>query len=491
MLGGMTYDVVVAGAGPVGLMTAGELALRGASVLVVERRTEPDATIRAGGVNAATMAAFDRRGLLPALRVEHDAALAKMAEFRTAQGAAKPPPPKAAGHFGGIFIPSDLIDPHDPWLAGVDAPVTIVSQRQVEHILAGWVAELGVEVRRGVAVTAIEQTPSCVRVTAGPDVIEARWLVGADGGRSSVRKLAGFDFPGTDPMITGYQAVVAMTGHEQLRPGWNATGTGLYVHGPLPGRIMTVEFDGPPADRDAPITAAELQGSLRHTSGVPVTITEVLNATRFTDNARQATTYRAGRVLLAGDAAHVHSPFGGQGLNLGIGDAVNLGWKLAAVLRGWAPQELLDTYTTERHPVGAAVLDWSRSQVHMMRPEPYARALRQVIDDLIHTPDGAGYMAGRISGLRLRYDLGSDDPLVGRFAADLTLDDGTRLADHQHDGRGVLIDPSSSGDDDDRLVVLRTGVPGLKGLLVRPDGVVAWAGDPPTRDAALRQWFGR
>ena len=166
-----------------------------------------------------------------------------------------------------------------------------------------------------------------------------------------------------------------------------------------------MEFDGPPEDRDAPVTAAELQASLRNVAGTEVTVTAVRSATRFTDNARQASTYRIGRVLLAGDAAHVHSPFSGQGLNLGLGDAMNLGWKLAAVIAGWAPETLLDTYTAERHPIGAWVLDWTRGQVAMMRPDPRSRALGAVVDDLMNTTDGATYFAKHISGVWQRYDL--------------------------------------------------------------------------------------
>jgi flavin-dependent dehydrogenase len=326
--------------------------------------------------------------------------------------------------------------------------------------------------------------------------VDGRWLIGADGGRSTVRRLAGFDFPGTDPQITGHQALVEMSGHEALRGGWNVTGTGVYVHGPMPGRILTVEFDGPPADRDAPIDAAELQAALRHTSGVDVTVHKVFTATRFTDNARQATTYRKGRVLLAGDAAHVHSPFGGQGLNLGLGDAMNLGWKLAAELQGWAPEGLLDSYTTERHPIGAWVLDWTRAQVLLMRPEPYPRALRHIVEDMAMTTDGATYLASSIAGVRQRYDLGEEDPLVGRSAPDLRLDDGTRLNDHLHDGSGVLVDPTGSiqaDGYDGRLHVLRTGCadrPDLKGLLVRPDGIVAWAGAEESLASALTRWLG-
>jgi len=500
----MTYDVVVAGAGPVGLMVANELALRGVTVLVVERLTEPDLTIKAGGITVPTVEAFDRRGLLSELGAAQEYSLEKMREFMRARmpagSSAEPPaggaPRRFAGHFGGIMLDAERIDPDDPWLSGrgTAATISLVAQPEIERILAERADALGVEVRRGATVTGLDAGADGVRVHLGGSSAEGRFLVGADGGRSTVRKAAGFDFPGTDPQITGHQAIVEMSGDQALRPGWNVTDTGVYVNGPVPGRVLTVQFDGPPDDRDTPIDAAELQAALRRTSGVEVTVHHIVSATRWTDNARQATTYRLGRVLLAGDAAHVHSPFGGQGLNLGIGDAMNLGWKLAAELRGWAPAGLLDTYTAERHPIGAWVLDWTRAQVAAMRPEPYARALRHVLEDLAHTVDGTTYLASSIGGLRQRYDLPGDDPLIGRSVPDLRLDDGTRLADHLHDGAGVLLDPGSTwADQPGRLRVLRTGSverPDLKGLLVRPDGIVAWAGEEGTRDAAVRTWFG-
>jgi hypothetical protein len=254
-----------------------------------------------------------------------------------------------------------------------------------------------------------------------------------------------------------------------------------------------VEFDGPPEDRTTPVTAQELQASLRAVSGVNVTITGVKTATRFTDNARQATTYRLGRVLLAGDAAHVHSPFGGQGLNLGIGDAVNLGWKLAAVIRGRSPEALLDTYTAERHPIGAWVLEWTRAQVLLMRPEARSRALRAVVSDLVDTVEGTTYFVKKISGVWQSYDLPGDHPLIGRSAPDLELADGSRLADHLHEGRGLLLD-LGAGLDDARVPVLAAkpvDTRDFKGLLVRPDGIVAWAGDAPDQalEEALAAWF--
>ena len=515
-------DVVVAGGGPVGLMLACELRLGGASVLVLERLTEIDQTVKAGSLAVPAVEALYRRGRLPEVLEEQQ----RMREYfqafarqrqagpppptpqtpSTPQASAPPPPPRFAGHFAGLFLDAALVDGTDPDFAdrGPAASGAMITQQAVETLLGRRAAELGVEVRRGVEVTGFAVGEYGVTVSTSGEPFRAGWLVACDGGRSLVRRQAGFAFPGTGPEITGHQAVVEMTGTEALRTGWNLTEGGVYVFGPAPGRILTVEFDGPPEDRDAPVTAAELQTSLRHVSGADVTITAVHSATRFTDNARQATTYRLGRVLLAGDAAHVHSPFGGQGLNLGLGDAMNLGWKLAAVARGRAPERLLDSYTTERHPIGAWVLDWSRAQVALMRPEPGARALSGVVRDLMGTVSGTTYFVKRISGLWQRYDLGHGHELAGRSAPDLLLADGTRLADHLHDGRGLLLD--LAGDPELRAlaqgwagrVLLLTAAcgegPELSALLVRPDGYVAWASDQGLGlnglQTALTTWFG-
>jgi 2-polyprenyl-6-methoxyphenol hydroxylase-like FAD-dependent oxidoreductase len=516
-------DVIVSGGGPVGLMLACELRLGGASVVVLERRTEIDPTIKAGSLNVPAVEAFYRRGLLPALAEEQRRTQEQLMAFLRQRfpdspgpSEAEPGRPKVAGHFAGHWLKADLIDVTDPEFAdrGPAETGALVGQQAVEALLGARAAELGVRIRRGVEVTGFEADEHGVTVTAADGgQIRAGWLAGCDGGRSLVRRQAGFDFPGTPPEITGHQAVVEMTGSEALQTGWNLTGTGVYAFGPGPGRILTVEFDGPPEDRDAPLTAAELQASLRNVSGTEVTVTAVRSATRFTDNARQASTYRIGRVLLAGDAAHVHSPFSGQGLNLGLGDAMNLGWKLAAVIAGWAPETLLDTYTAERHPIGAWVLDWTRGQVAMMRPDPRSRALGTVVDDLMNTADGATYFAKRISGVWQRYDLGGGDELAGRSAPDLALDDGTRLADHLHAGRGLLLDLTSdpalrdqAAGWDGRVQILEARSPhrpGLRAMLVRPDGYVAWtagparAGDPDSGrghdealSAALTTWFG-
>ncbi|MFJ9897368.1 FAD-dependent monooxygenase [Streptomyces sp. NPDC091280] len=518
------YDVLVSGAGPVGLLLAAELTLGGARVLVVERLADVDETIKAGGLNSTTTVALYRRGLLPELSGIHEEAMGRFKEFMRTHGgggskAAPVPPPKFAGHFSGIMLRADLLDESDPAFAGLGPVdrVGLVPQAPLERLLGRHAEALGVEVRRQVELTGFDADEEGVTVRLAPAdgtapyTVRAGWLVGCDGGRSLVRKLSGIGFPGTAPEITGYQAIADMTGTEPLRGGWNTTDVGTYAFGPLPGRILTVEFDGPPADRQTPVTAEELQASVRRVTGVDVTVGTVHSSTRFTDNCRQADTYRAGRVLLAGDAAHVHSPFGGQGLNLGVGDAMNLGWKLALVVRGRAPVELLDTYTAERHPIGAWVLDWTRAQIAVMRPEPHSRALREVVTDLAGTVDGTTYLVKRISGVWQHYDLPGDHPLTGRSAPDLELADGTRLADHLHHGRALLLDLAddpklrSRAEGYEGVVDVLTascpGRPELAALLVRPDGFTAWAadtgeegegsgdsGDGPSD--ALRLWFG-
>ncbi|WP_034594859.1 FAD-dependent oxidoreductase [Hamadaea tsunoensis] len=507
-------EVIVAGAGPVGLMLACELRLAGVDVVVVERRTDIDQTIKAGAINNPTIRALDRRGFRPRLEEARAVAQEQMAAFLRSQGApatapgtAPQPParPRFAGHFGGIMLDAGALDPEDPDLAADSsiAGLGMIGQQALEAMLAERAGELGVDLRRGVEVTGFTETADRVVVQTTAGDIEAGWLVGCDGGRSRVRKLAGFEFPGTEPEITAYQAIARMTGTEGLRGGWNITDTGVYAFGPVPGRILVAEFGGAPADRDAAVTPSELEGAIRRVTGVEVTVEAIQTVTRFTDNARQVPAYRKGRVLLAGDAAHVHSPFGGQGLNLGFGDAVNLGWKLAATVRGWAPADLLDTYTAERHPIGAWVLDWTRAQIAVMRPDRHARAIRAVLGDLASTMDGATYLAKKIAGVWQGYDLPGDHPLTGRSAPDLAFADGTRLADHLHEGRALLIDLTggSLGETaagyEDRLKVLSSTVEGsdLRALLVRPDGYVAWASssadaDPAEPAKALALWLG-
>jgi 2-polyprenyl-6-methoxyphenol hydroxylase-like FAD-dependent oxidoreductase len=501
----MNWDVVISGGGPVGLMLACELRLENVNVLVVERLAEPDPTIKAGSVNLTTAEAFYRRGLLPAVDAVVQQNFAKIQEFLKSRGGGGPKPAIPVGHFAGIMVASHGVDFGDPAFrdVGPAANVVVIQQQAVEAVLAERAAELGVEVRRGAEVTGFDADDDGVTVRIGDEEVRTSWLVGADGGRSFVRKHAGFAFPGTDPAVTGRQALAEVTGTDALPGGWQHGNGGLYVHGPMPGRILTVEFDGPPEDRDSPVTAQELEDSFRRVSGADVKITKVHSATRFTDNARQATTYRQGRVLLAGDAAHVHSPFGGQGLNLGIGDAVNLGWKLAATIHGWAPDGLLDTYTTERHPIGEWVLEWTRAQVALMRSDVRTKALRQVVTDLLLTDDGATYLAKKLSGVLHRYPIEGEHDLTGRGAPDFAFADGTRLGEHLQDGRALLLDLADNAGLRatakgwaGRVTTLTAkcdSEPALTGVLIRPDGHLAWAredGATTGLEAALRRWFG-
>jgi pentachlorophenol monooxygenase len=271
-----------------------------------------------------------------------------------------------------------------------------------------------------------------------------------------------------------------------------------------PGQVAIADFDGGALDRSQAVTREHLQAVLRRVSGTDVTLRAVHQATTFTDRARQASAYRRGRVLLAGDAAHVHSALGGQGLNVGLGDAMNLGWKLAATVRGTAPASLLDTYHDERHPVGQWVLDWTRAQVDLMRPGPHARAIERVVRALAGTRDGATWFAEQLWGVAIRVELGEPHALAGRSAPDFAFDDGTRLVDRLRDGRGVLVEFDAAAplrtlavgwrDRVHHVAAAARDTLGVAALLVRPDGVVAWACDdaPDVVDAtrALARWFG-
>ncbi|WP_097228732.1 FAD-dependent monooxygenase [Streptomyces sp. OV198] len=513
-------DVTVVGAGPVGLVLAAELALSGATVQVLERLAEPAVAMKAGSINVPTAEALDRRGLLPAAEKVQREVLERVGSFARVAGDQQPGGGQRAresrftGHFAGMVLDAGLVDWSDADLAAhaaVDG-ARMVPQRELEELLADHVARLGVPVHRGVEVTALEDTGDGVLVGTTAGTVRTGWLVGCDGGRSTVRRLAGIDFPGTDPELTGHLAVADIADPEKLANGWVWSTRGAYRYGPQPGRVVTVEF-GAPADLPharhrsrggtpmPPVTLEELQTSLRRVSGTDVTLTALRGAaTRWTDNARQAATYRSGRVLLAGDAAHVHSPFGGQGLNLGVGDAMNLGWKLGAVVAGWAPEGLLDTYDAERRPLGAWVLDWTRAQIGVMRGDAKSAALREVVADLLSTRDGTTYAVKKISGVTQRIDLPGDHPLVGRYVPDLWLTDGSRLADHGHGGGFLLLDRTPDGTFA-RLAAAWAGrVSSVTddhatptGVLVRPDGVVAWASDVAAvtgLETALRGWAG-
>ena len=505
----MDYDAVIAGAGPVGLFLACELGLAGVRTLVLERLSDPSLPTRTAGLggrglNIASMEAFYRRGLMDELRNSAEMWFGRPEESPSGPELPAGPPFRFAGHFAGILLNGALIDYDDPEFheKGPAAAGCLIDLVSLEKMLARRAGDLGISIRRGVSVTAFSQADDTVTIHTSAGTVRAGWLIGCDGGRSTVRKLAGFAFPGTPPEITAYSAIVQITDPGVLNPGWNRTPAGVYVYGPGSNLVLVVEFKGPPADRAAPVTTEELQASLRHVSGTDVTITGMLAATRFTDNARQATSYRTGRVLLAGDAAHVHSPFGGQGMNLGLGDAMNLGWKLASVIKGWAPEDLLDTYTAERHPIGAWALEWTRAQIALMRPEPHARAMGEIARDLIETRAGATYFAKRIAGVWQRYDLGPGHPLVGKSAPDLAFKDGTRLGTYLQPGRAVLFRFGNPSDhrvveEQERFRLVRAQCvepPPARALFLRPDGFIAWAGDVGEDGdglaTAFRKWLG-
>lgn len=501
----MIHDVVIVGAGPVGLLLACELRLAKLSVLVLERAEDPSSPLKRlpfgrRGLWVSTIEAFHRRGLLDDLL-----AMQLSMEAPGRSGPAAEPARRPAGHFAGIQFFQDQIDAsvwpyHLPGAAGTSVSIDMAS---LEGVLVARAKALGVEIRRGIGVDSVEQSDEGVAIRAGDKTFRARWLAGCDGGRSTVRKAGGFGFEGTEPEFTGYSVIVDLDDPHALRLGRHYTPTGMYTS-MRPGTIAMVEFDGGAFHRVQP-TQEHVQAVLRRVTGIDVTVTALRLATTWTDRAYQATAYRRGRVLLAGDAAHVHSPLGGQGLNLGLGDAMNLGWKLAAVVRGDMTEDLLDTYFSERQPIGARVLDWSRAQVALMRPSQSSRALEAIIRDLIDTRDGATYFAERVWGVSQRYDLGDGHSLMGRSAPDIELADGRRLGELLRTGRGLMLDFDThaplrawAGSWSDRLTYVASQANdnlGLSALLIRPDGFVAWASEsaPNIAEAAhaASRWFGK
>jgi 2-polyprenyl-6-methoxyphenol hydroxylase-like FAD-dependent oxidoreductase len=457
------------------------------------------------GLSATTTDALYRRGLLETVILNQPAKPHSSNAGSPAANKANAAGSRPGGHFAGIALPLHQIDTAR-WAYRLSTPAAAnmpTTMERMETVLTERAISLGAEIKRGVEVENVEQDGDALSVRASGQSFRGRWLVGCDGGRSRVRKIGGFDFVGSDPEFTGYSVQVEIADPEKLAMGRIYTQTGMYFQS-QPGTIAMVEFDGGASHRTQPLTLEHIQAVLRRVSGADLTLTALHLATAWTDRAQQATAYRKGRVLLAGDAAHIHSPLGGQGLNLGLGDALNLGWKLAAVVQGEAPETLLDTYAGERHPVGAQVLDWSRAQIALMRPSSASRALESIIRDLIDTRDGATFFAEQIWGVTLRYDLGGEHPLVGRSAPNFAFADRTTLGERLRSGKGLMLDfgPGTplkataarwphriayiASDVDDRL--------GLTAMLIRPDGVVGWVADgrPDVLAAAVAsaRWFG-
>ncbi|MFI0940482.1 FAD-dependent monooxygenase [Streptomyces sp. NPDC021020] len=469
-------DVIVIGAGPTGLMLAGELRLYGVRVLVLERTPGPVDQPRGQGLHTRSVEIMDQRGLL-------DRFLAISEKFQV------------GGFFGGI---------HKDWPATLDTahPYGLaVSQPATERLLREHAERLGAEIRFGSEVTGVEQDEDGVAVgLADGTRVRARYAVGCDGGRSAVRKAVGVGFPGepaTVETLLGHMtlteepetiaAVVAEVRKTQLRFGAHPLGGGEY-------RII-VPAESVSEDRAAP-TLDEFRARLRAYAGTDFGAHSPTFLSRFTDATRQAERYRVGRVLLAGDAAHIHPPTGGQGLNVGVQDAFNLGWKLAAQVAGRAPEGLLDSYEAERHPVGAALLDNTRAQIMLLGTEPGAVALRGLLSRLMDFEDVNAYMTGLATAVGVRYDLGDDEAgLLGRRMRDLPLPGG-RLYERMRSGRGVLLDSTASlsvtgwSDRVDLVPTERALLPS-PALLLRPDGHVAWLGtEQSALRAPLERWFG-
>nr|ADE34499.1 SsfO1 [Streptomyces sp. SF2575] len=509
----MEPEVVVAGAGPVGLMLACELRRQGVGVVLVERTTEPANDNRAQALHGRTIPVLDRRGLLPRFRAA-ERELNGGGSGGTESHRKRPLP---RGHFAGItgLLPS-APDP-DPDVP----PVVFVPQWVTTRLLTEHAAELGVVLHRGSEITAVEQDADGVTVAVSggtaPARLRARYLIGCDGARSVVRRSAGIDFAGTGATLSTLAAEVHLDDPADLPVGWHRTQHGCTVISPHPegghSRVVVIDFSGPDADREAPVTLTELEERIAGVLGRKVAMSDLKNAQRYGDAARLADRYRVGRVFLAGDAAHIHYPVGGQGLNIGLQDAVNLAWKLAADLRGWAPDGLLDTYHTERYPVADSVLTHTRAQVALLAPGPRIDALRTLFTDLIGLADVSRYLSEKMSAADVRYDMGEAEPhpLTGRFAPSLRLatEQGERrLADLLAGGRPLLLDLSGRAataavaarwaDRVDVHAATCPAEPALGSLLIRPDSYVAWAcapGDAPDQverglEAALRRWFG-
>lgn len=498
------YDVIIAGAGPVGLFLACELALAKCSVLILEKAEDPRSPFKQlpfgiRGLSVPTIEALYRRGLLKELEIHKRL---KNPHQNAGEGARH-----QVGHFAGVPFHEGDIDT-SRWkhrLPGSTETSLISEMAELETVLTRRAESLGVIIKRGTAITGFNQTGDGVTVQAANQSFQGKWLVGCDGARSVVRKAGGFDFVGTEPEFTGYTTQVDIVDPEKLRPGRNLTPTGMYLQS-QPGYVMIQDFDGGAFHgSEKPITLEHVQEVLRRISNTDVTISTLHYATTWTDRARQATTYRNGRVFLAGDAAHIHSPLGGQGLNLGLGDAMNLGWKLAATIWEKAPDGLLDSYQTERHLIGAQVLDWSRAQVAIMKPGPTARALNAIVRDLMNTRDGATYFAERVWGIFTNYDLGGNHSLTGYSVPDFVLEEGITIGELMHNGQGILLDfdnnaslKALASEYGDRIKYVSGRAKeqlGLNAVLIRPDGFTAWASGSELNLAdaakAASRWFGQ
>ena len=492
------HAVVIAGGGPTGMMLAAELALAGVAAVVVERRVTQDLPgARAGGLHARTIEVLDQRGI-----AERFLSAGQVAQVQ-----------------GFALSRLDISDFPSRHAYGLG-----LWQNDIERILAEWVEELAVPIHRGLEVTGLAQDDAGVDVVlSNGESMRAQYLVGCDGGRSVVRKSAGIDFPGWDPTTSALIAEVEVTEEPEL--GTRQDELGIHAFGRLdyeirdgeviygdtgPLRVMVTERQPAPV---ADPTLHDLREALVAVYGKDFGVHSPTWLSRFTDMTRQAASYREGRVLLAGDAAHVHSPAGGQGLNTGVQDAANLGWKLAQVVKGISPPSLLDTYHAERHPVAARVLRNTMAQVALMRPgDERLEALRGTVSELLSMDEPRRRYGGMLSGLDIAYDLGAGHPLLGRRMPDLdlvTADGPLRVYHLLHEARPVLLNLGTPGALDiggwaDRVPLVDAAYSGpwdlpvlgqvapASAVLIRPDGHVAWVGDGGDAGLAdaLTTWFG-
>ncbi|WP_328745481.1 rifampin monooxygenase [Streptomyces sp. NBC_00285] len=469
------FDVIIAGCGPTGAMLAAELRLHDVRVLVLEKETEPVSFVRIVGLHIRSLELMAMRGLLDRLR-EH--------------GRQRP----AAGFFAAIDKPAPKgLDSAHAYLLGIP-------QQVIERLLEEHVIQLGAQVRRGCAVAGFTQDDGGVTVElADGERLRSRFLVGCDGARSTVRKLLGVGFPGepsrTETLMGEMEvgvpreeiaAKVTEIGRTQQRFWLRPVGTGVYS--------VVVPAAGV-GDRAEPPTLEDFKEQLRTVAGTDFGVHSPRWLSRFGDATRLAERYRVGRVLLAGDAAHIHPPTGGQGLNLGVQDAFNLGWKLAAQIRGWAPETLLDTYQTERRPVAEDVLDNTRAQMELHSPEPGPRAVRRLLTELMDFDEVNRRLIEKITAIDIRYDFGTGPDLLGRRLRDIDVKQGS-LYGLLHRGRGMLLDRTGHlavGGWSDRVDHLAdpTAALDVPCVLLRPDGHVAWIGDDQQDlDDQLARWFG-
>jgi len=481
------YSVAIVGGGPTGLMLAGELALAGVDVAILERRDGGEVLgTRARGLHARTIEVLDQRGIVDRF----------LAQGQVAQ---------VAG-FGWVRLDISDFPSRHPYGLGL-------VQERSEAILTQWVGELGVPIRRSSEVTGFTEDDSGIDVAlVDGSVLRAQYLVGCDGGRSLVRKAAGIDFPGWAPSTSSIIAEVEMTGEPEW--GLRNDAFGIRALSRLEdGRGVGVLVTEQGTPRTGEASLAELSAALIAVYGGDYGVHSPRWISRFTDTTRQAAAYRKGRVLLAGDAAHIHPPIGGQGMNIGMQDAVNLGWKLAQVVKGVSAPELLDSYHAERHPLAARVLQNTMAQEALLRGDPRSEALRGVVAELLGMEAPRKRIGGMMSALDVHYDLGAGHPLLGRRMPDLDLVTASgplRVYSLLHDARPVLIDFGSEGGialgpwaERVQLITARYegpwelpvlgAVEAPRAVLVRPDGHVAWVGDgtPQGLGEALARWFGK